>query len=93
MQNLFGRNKHFYDNTNVEEKETMTGYCRRCGSHNVEIFFKNDFVLITMPKRAPFYGKVVRTESTDDGPTVIIERGAGEKEPVHIDYITSLGEQ
>lgn len=89
MQKYFGR-RNFHDETIIEEKDTVTGYCRKCGSHNVEVFFKNSFVLVNAPKRIPFYGRVIRTESTDDGPMVVIERGAGEKELVHIDYITNL---
>ena len=76
------------------EEPTLVGYCRNCGSSQIDVYEQGSFVLVAPPGRQPFYAKIVRTElDKKDGPVAVVERGAGEKEIVPLESLNPVSRE
>lgn len=78
------------DNQLVEKGGNEIAYCSHCGKHLDTVFFKNDFVTVEVPGLRIHYGRIINIEKGQDGPSVIVDIGGGEREACHIDFITKV---
>jgi hypothetical protein len=76
------------ETTEVAEKFT---YCTHCGRVADYSFSIGEWVMVSQPSTRAHYGRIMKIDGNyEEGPVVIVEVGAGEKETVLIDYVLKL---